>query len=110
MPKTDRKRPRPASVTAWTSFASCSAFRNVDAGAVQVLDRAQLHIEEVSDAAMRVCRVADAVELEVRVAETGIGRRLREFRTLRELDAIGRRLHAVVADLARIAHRIQEVG
>ena len=82
---------------------------DVDAGAVQVLDRPQLDVEQVADAAVRVGRVADAVELEVGVAQAGLGRRLRELRALRELDAVGRRLHAVVADLARVAHRVEEV-
>ena len=82
---------------------------DVDAGAVQVLDRAQLHVEEVADAAVRVGGVADAVELQVRVAQTGFGRGLGELRALGELDAVGRRLHAVVADLARVADRVQEV-
>ena len=47
---------------------------DVDAGAVQVLDRAQLHVEQVADAAVRVGRVADAVELQIRVAQAGLGR------------------------------------
>ena len=38
---------------------------DVDAGAVQVLDRAQLHVEEVADLAVRVGLLADAVELQV---------------------------------------------
>ena len=82
---------------------------DVDAGAVQVLDRPELDVEQVADAAMRVGGVADAVELQVGVAETGLGRRLGELGALGELDAVGRRLHAVVADLARVADRVQEV-
>ena len=38
---------------------------DVDAGRVQVLDRAQLHVEEIADLAVRVGRVAHAVELQV---------------------------------------------
>ena len=82
---------------------------DVDAGLVEVLDRAQLHVEEVADAAMRVGGVADAVELQVGVAQARFGRRLGELRALGELDAVGRRLHAVVADLARVADRVEEV-
>ena len=82
---------------------------DVDAGVVQVLDRAELDVEEVADAAMRVGRVADAVKLQVRVAKAGFGGGFRELRALGELDAVGRRLHAVVADFARVADRIQEV-
>ena len=82
---------------------------DVDAGAVEVLDRAQLHVEQVADAAVRVGGVADAVELQVRVAQTRFGRGLGELGALGELDAVGRRLHAVVADLARVADRVEEV-
>ena len=37
MPKTDRKRPRPASLTCWTSFASCSALRNAVTGTASLV-------------------------------------------------------------------------
>ncbi len=82
---------------------------DVDAGAVQVLNRLELHVEEIADAAVRVGRVADAVELEIRVAEAGLSRFLRELGTLGELDAVGRRLHAVVAHLAGVADGVEEV-
>ncbi len=42
---------------------------DVDAGGVEVLDGAALHVEEVADLAVRVGRVVDAVELEVGHAE-----------------------------------------
>ena len=83
---------------------------DLDAGLVQVLDRLQLHVEQVADQAVRVGRVADAVELQIRVAQAGFGRLLGELGTLGELDAVGRRLHAVVADLARVSDRVEEVG
>ena len=83
---------------------------DVDAGAVEVLDRAQLHVEQVADAAVRVGGVADAVELQVGVAQAGFGRGLGELGALRELDAVGGRLDAVVADLARVADGVEEVG
>ena len=82
---------------------------DVDAGRVQVLDRPQLDVEQVADAAMRVGGVADAVELQIGVAQAGFGRGLREVEALGELDAVGRRLHRVVADLARVANRVEEV-
>ena len=59
----------------------------------EVLDRAQLDVEQVADEPVRVGRVADAVELQVRVAQTRFGRRPGEVRALGELDAVGRRLH-----------------
>ena len=42
---------------------------DVDAGAPEVLDRAQLHVKQVADPAVRVGGVADAVKLQVRVAQ-----------------------------------------
>ena len=82
---------------------------DVDARAPQVLDRPQLDVEEVADQPVRVRGVADAVELQVGVAQTRLGRRLRELLALRELDAVGGRLDAVVADLLGIADRVEEV-
>src|SRR5690606_4071228 len=82
---------------------------DVDAGAPEVLDGPQLDVEEVADETVRVGRVADAVELEVRVAEAGLGRRAGELGALGELDAVGRGLHRVVADLLRVADRVEEV-
>ena len=46
---------------------------DVDAGFVQVVDGLQLYVEQVADLAVRVGGVADAVELEVDVAEAGFG-------------------------------------
>ena len=82
---------------------------DVDAGGVQILDRAQLHVEQVADEAVRVRRIADAVELQVRVPQPRLGRRLRELGALGELDPVGRRLDAAVPDLLRVAHRVEEV-
>ena len=82
---------------------------DVDAGRVQVLDRPQLDVEQVADAAMRVGGVADAVELQIGVAQARFGGRLREVEALREFDAVGRGLHRVVADLARVANRVEEI-
>ena len=58
---------------------------------------------------MLVRLVADPVELQVRVAHPGIGGRLGELRVLGELDAVGRGLHRVVADLPAILHGLEEV-
>ena len=58
---------------------------------------------------MRVGSVADTVELQVGVAQTRFGGLLGELGALGELDAVGRRLHAVVADLARVGDRVKEV-
>ena len=70
------------------------------AGIVKVVDRLELDVEEIADQAMRVGFVSDAIELQIGIAQTGFGRLLAELRALGELDAIGRRLNAVVSDLA----------
>ena len=77
-----------------------------DARFVHVLNGAQLHVEEVADLAVAVRVVADAVELQVGIAHARFEGLLAEFLALGELDAVGGGLHAVVADLARVAHRV----
>jgi len=59
---------------------------------------------------MLIGGVADAIELQIGVAQAGIRRLAAEFRALGELDAVGGRLHRGVAHFARVPHRIQEVG
>lgn len=83
---------------------------DVHAGVPEVLDRAELDVEKVVDAAVRVGGVADAVELQVCETQSGLGRPAAELGALGELDAIGRRLDAAVAELHRIADRVEEVG
>ncbi len=83
---------------------------DLDACVVQVLDRLQLHVKQIADQAMRIGGVTDAVELQIRVAQTRFKRLLGKLGTLGKLDAVGRRLHAVVANLARVSHRVEEVG
>ena len=82
---------------------------DVHAGFVQVLDRPQLHVEQIADLAVRVGRVADAVELQIGIAQAGFGSRAANLLALGELDAVGGRLHGVVADLARVSDGVQEV-
>ena len=81
---------------------------DVDAGGMEMLDRAQLHVEQVADLAMGVGLFADAVELEIGDAHPGLAGRVRERRILREADAVGRGLDAEVADLPRVAHGVEE--
>ena len=58
---------------------------------------------------MRIGFVADAVELQIRVTQTGFGGLLGELGALGELDTVGRGLHALVADRAAILDGVQEV-
>ena len=80
-----------------------------NAGFVHVLDGAQLHVKEVADLAMPVGVVTDTVELQVRVTHARLKRLLAELFALREFDAVGSSLHAVVANLASVRHRLQKV-
>src|SRR6185312_6098629 len=72
-------------------------------------DRTKLYVEQVADRAMRVGRIADAVKLEVRVAQPRFSRLFGELGALRELNSIGGRLHAVVSDFTRIANGVQKI-
>ncbi len=83
---------------------------DIYAGFVQIIDGLQLYVKEVADLAVRVGSVADAVELEVNVAETGFGGGAAELFALRELNAVRSGLHRVVANLARVGHCVKEVG
>src|SRR5213593_4749102 len=58
---------------------------------------------------MRVGCVADAVELQIGVAQPGVRGCFTEVRPLRELDAIGGRLYALIAQLAAVTDGIDEV-
>ena len=82
---------------------------DVHAVGVQVLDGPQFHVEQVAHLAVLVGGVADAVELQVGVAQTGLGGLPAELRALGELDAVGGRLHGGVAHLAGVADGVQEV-
>src|SRR5690348_18396675 len=45
---------------------------DIDARLVEVLDRFQLYVEEIADFAVRVSGIADAIELQVNVAQTRV--------------------------------------
>ena len=82
---------------------------DIDAIGVQIFDGAKFHIEQIAHRAMRVGFVADAVELQIGVAQTGFGGLLAKLGALGEFDAVGSRLHAVVADFPGIADGVQEI-
>ncbi len=52
---------------------------DLDAGFVQIFDGAQLHIEQVADLTVAVGIVADAVELQIRIAQSGFSSFLRRI-------------------------------
>ncbi len=83
--------------------------RDVDAVLVEVLDRAQLDVVEVTDLAVLVVLVPDPVELEVREAQPGLGGLAREILVLGEPDPVGGALDREVADLARVPDGRKEV-
>ena len=82
--------------------------RDVDAGSVEVLNRTQLHFEQVADLAVRVRVLTDAVELQVRDAKAGLRRGHRVIGVLREVNAVCRRLCAVIADLPRVGDGVEK--
>ena len=59
---------------------------------------------------MAVGVIAHAVKLQVREPQAGVKGAAAELLALGELDAVGRRLHAVVPELARVPDGIDEVG
>ncbi len=81
-----------------------------DAGLVHVFDGPELDVKKIADLAVAVGVVADAVELQVRIAHPRFERFSAELLALGELDAVGGRLHGVVADLAGVGDSVQEVG
>src|SRR5437868_2300247 len=82
---------------------------DLDTRAMEVVDGLQLNVEQVTHLAVCVGSVADTIELQIRVPHAGFSCLLGELEALGELDTIGSRLHAVVTDLASVAHRVQEV-
>ena len=59
---------------------------------------------------MRIGSVADAVELEVYVTQTGFGGLLGKLDRLGKFNAIGGGLYGVVANLTGVADGVEEVG
>ncbi len=87
----------------------CSDRHNLNSIAMEVFDRAQLHVKEVADFAVFVSGVADAVELKIGIPEPRFGGLLTEIRTLGEFDSICSRLNAVESDFARVGDGVEKV-
>ena len=82
---------------------------NLDAGFVHIVDGLQFHIEQIADFAVRIGGISNAVKLQVRVTHTCFCRLLSEFKALGKLNSVGRCLHAVESDFARVANCIQKI-
>src|SRR5262249_37322268 len=67
-----------------------------DAGLVQVVNRFEFYVEEIANLPVAVGGVADAVELQIDVSQTGLGGPAAELFRLGEFDAVGRSLDRVV--------------
>jgi uncharacterized radical SAM superfamily Fe-S cluster-containing enzyme len=76
---------------------------------ITILNGPQLHIKQVADKSVRVRGVPDAIELQIRIAQTSISRGTSKIRALGKFDPVSRRLHAVVANLPRITDGVKEV-
>ena len=83
---------------------------DVDPRRVEVVERPELDVVQVADAAVRVRLVSDPVELKVREPQPRVVGCFREVRLLREPDAVRRALDGEVADLLRVARRLEEMG
>jgi len=81
---------------------------DVDPGLVEILDRSELDLEEVGHLPVRIRLLAHAVELQVRDAKSGVGGRASKAGILREAHAVGGRLDAEVAGLARVGHALEK--
>ena len=82
---------------------------DVDAGLIEVVDGLELYVKGIANFAVRVGGIADAVELEVGIAQASFGGGLGELLRLGELDAVGGSLDAGVADFAGVGDRVKEV-
>src|SRR5688500_7619527 len=89
-------------------YESCHQH-NLNTSFVQVVDGAHLHIKQVTDLAMTVCIVTDAVKLKIYIAQSRFSCFAAEFFALRELNTVGRSLDAVVSHFPRISDRLEEV-
>src|ERR1700678_1877039 len=83
---------------------------DVDASLMQIVDSLELYVERITDFAVGVRGVADTVELQVGVSETGFSGSLREFLGFCELDAVGCGLHRLVAEFAGVGNSVEGVG
>src|SRR5207253_2507310 len=83
---------------------------HLDADRREVLNRAQLHVEEVADAPVLVLLLAHAVELQIDAVLSGLLRLTAELYVLRVAYAVRRGEYAVEADLLRVGHGVKEVG
>src|SRR5581483_411593 len=79
---------------------------DLDTGTMQVIDRLQLHVEQIPDLAVRVRGIADAIELQVGIAQSSFGRLLRKLEALCEFNSVGRSLNRVISNLASVADRV----
>ena len=66
---------------------------------MKIVDRAKLHVEQVTYLAVVVCVIPDAIKLEIDIAQASFGSLSAELLALGELDSVCRRLHGVVPNL-----------
>ena len=76
---------------------------------MQVLDGPQLDVKQVPHLAVRIGGITDAIKLQIGNTQTRFGGLPAELGALRKLNAVCSRLHADVAQLARIPNCIQKI-
>ena len=83
---------------------------DLDAGLVHVLDGAQLHVKQISHLAVAIRVIPNSIELKVGIAQARLERFPAKLLALGKFDPIGGRLHAVIAELSRVADSVDEIG
>src|SRR5205085_414876 len=84
-------------------------WNDLHAGVMQVVNGLELYVEQIADFAVRIRGVSDAIELEINITQASFCGLAANLFTLCELNAITGGLHRVVANLARIGDRVEEV-
>ncbi len=83
--------------------------RDFDTDAGEVLDRSQLHVEQIADAAMLVLLFADAVKLQIDAVLSGCLRGFAKLDVFGEANAVRRREDAIETDLLRVSDGFEVV-
>ena len=81
-------------------FTSVVTEYDFNAGFVQIINCAKLHVEKIADLPVAVRVIADSVKLEIDVTQTRFSSLTAELLALRELNTVSRRLDRVVSNLA----------
>ena len=82
---------------------------NLNAGFVQVVNRPQLYIEQISNLAVTIRIVTNSIELEIYITQASLGCLPTEFLALCELNSVSCSLHGVVTNFTCVTNSFDEV-